>query len=484
MNRSATSRVDTVDLAVIGAGAAGLAAAIFAAERAAELGAALRIVLLDGAAKVGAKILISGGGRCNVTHAGASVDDFNGTPRPTVRNVLAAFDTDAAVRWFASLGVALKAEPGGKLFPTTDRAATVLDALLGRAAARGIEIRTRSRVEAVRLAGGGNVAGDNSGERDNDIDVRNDDEIDGHGNDIGFALTVGDDTLLASRVILATGGRSLPRTGSDGGGWAIAARLGHTVTPTFPALVPLVLDAAFWHAELSGVSHPAELTTVADGKVVDRRAGSMLWTHFGISGPVVLDASRHWLAARRVATSVELRCSVFPDSDAGTRPRASFHDAQGTDGWLVAAARREGGRPVGAVLGDVLPDRLARTLCRHAGVDATTRLSEVTKGDRRALAAAIGALPLPVVGDRGWDFAEVTAGGVPLSEIDHRTMGSRRAPGLHLVGEMLDVDGRIGGFNFQWAWATGYLAGRGAVTSLVDGPERATRLPTGSVHDA
>lgn len=353
-----------------------------------------------------------------------TADDFNG-PRAPIRNVLSAFDADAAVRWFASLGVALKAEPTGKLFPTTDRAATVLDALVGRAARLGVAVRARSRVDDVR-------------------------PVEGR----GFAITIGDGVLVARRVVLATGGRSLPRTGSDGGGWAIASRLGHTVTPTFPALVPLLLDGAFWHAELSGVSHPAELTTVADGKVVDRRSGSLLWTHFGVSGPVVLDASRHWLAARRTAAKVELRCSVLPD-----------RDASGADAWLVETARRAGGRPVGAVLGEALPDRLARTLCRHAGVEVSTSLSELAREDRRALAAALGALPLPVTGDRGWDYAEVTAGGVPLSEVDHRTMGSRRMPGLHLVGEMLDVDGRIGGFNFHWAWATGCLAGRGVMPS-------------------
>ncbi|MEO8084748.1 MAG: aminoacetone oxidase family FAD-binding enzyme, partial [Ardenticatenales bacterium] len=357
----------------------------------------------------------------------------------TVRNILAAFDAEAAVRWFASLGVALKAEPTGKLFPTTNRAATVLNALVGRATSLGVEIRAGCRVGDVAVVEGAAPS---------------------------FLLTHSHGRLLAHRVVLATGGRSLPRTGSDGGGWTIAERLGHTVTPTFPALVPLVLDPAFWHAELSGVAHPAELSTVSDGKVVDRRSGSLLWTHFGVSGPLVLDASRHWLAAegrsRRMPTStsaahasaVELRCSVLPG-----------RDAPGADAWLLDIARRAGGRPVGAVLGETLPDRLARTLCRHAGVDVSMRLSELARADRRALAAALGALPLPVVGDRGWDFAEVTAGGVPLAEIDHRTMGSRRAPGLHLVGEMLDVDGRIGGFNFHWAWVTGYLAGRGVIAS-------------------
>lgn len=428
---------DRTDIAIIGAGAAGLATAIFAAERAVELGVPARIVVLDGAAKIGAKILVSGGGRCNVTHVRVGVDDFNGGPRPTVRNILAAFEAEAAVRWFASLGVVLKAELTGKLFPTTDRAATVLNALVGRAMSLGVAIRAGCRVGDVTLVGGAAPS---------------------------FHITHSHGHLLARRVVLATGGRSLPRTGSDGGGWTIAERLGHTVTPTFPALVPLVLDPAFWHAELSGVSHPAELTTVADGKVVDRRAGSLLWTHFGVSGPLVLDASRHWLAAERrtrptsteaaTTTAVELRCSVLPGCD-----------APGADAWLLDIARRAGGRPIGAVLGETLPDRLARTLCRHAGVDVSMRLSELARPDRRALATALGALPLPVVGDRGWDFAEVTAGGVPLAEIDHRTMGSRRVPGLHIVGEMLDVDGRIGGFNFHWAWVTGHLAGRGVIAS-------------------
>ncbi len=445
---------DDIDVAIIGAGAAGLAAAIFAAERAAELGRAVRIAVFDGAPKLGAKILISGGGRCNVTNVRVTADDFNG-PRPTIRNVLATFDADAAVRWFADLGVALKAEPGGKRFPTTDRAATVLDALVARAAARGVDVRTRARVDAIEpvLAPGPPAGG--AGAEGGGAAGRAPHAVAGYDADAAFDLAVGPDIVRARRVVLATGGRSLPRTGSDGGGYALAARLGHTVTPTFPALVPLVLAADFFHAELSGVSHPAELTTTAGGKVVDRRAGSLLWTHFGVSGPVVLDASRHWLAARLAVGAAELRLSLLPG-----------RDAAGADAWLAEAAHQDGRRPVGAVVAGAVPERVARRLCAVAGVDPAMRLAELARPARRALAEALGALALPVVGDRGWDFAEVTAGGVPLAEVDHRTMASRRAPGLHLAGEVLDVDGRIGGFNFHWAWATGRLAGRGAVAGL------------------
>lgn len=268
---------DKPDIAIVGGGAAGLAAAIFAAETARETGAPAHVVVLESARRIGAKILVSGGGRCNVTHERVTPDDFNGARNP-IRNVLAAFDADAAARWFASLGVELEREDTGKLFPVTDRAQTVLDALLGRCRALGVEIRTGCRVAAIAPPSGDGGASPH------------------------FTITVEHDgvttTLEAQRVVVATGGRSLPRTGSDGSGYALVRALRHTVTETHPALVPLVLRSDFFHASLRGVSHPAELTTLANGKRIDRRSGSLLWTHFGVSGPVVLDASRHWVLAR------------------------------------------------------------------------------------------------------------------------------------------------------------------------------------------
>jgi predicted Rossmann fold flavoprotein len=231
--------------------------------------------------------------------------------------------------------------------------------------------------------------------------------------------------------------------------------LGHSTTALYPALAPLVLDSSIFHAQLSGLSHPAELSTFVDGKLSDRRTGSLLWTHFGISGPVVLDASRHWTVARGEGRAVELRCNLLPGRTFDDVDRSLQQDA-------AAHPRRQ----VTTQLSDELPERLAEAVVAWAGIDPTTPLGQLTRESRRRLSHALTGLVLPVVRDRGWNYAEVTAGGVPLKEVDFRTMQSRKVEGLHLIGEMLDCDGRIGGFNFQWAWSTGYIAGRAVATSL------------------
>jgi predicted Rossmann fold flavoprotein len=412
---------DTADLAIVGGGAAGLTAAIFAGQAAKG---SRRIVLLDGARTLGAKILVAGGGRCNVTHDVVTPDDFNG-PRNIVRNVLAAFDERATLEWFASMGVKLKREETGKLFPVTDSARTVLHALLHRCEELGVTIRAGTRVEGVSH----------------------------DQNEFPFEIAHSEGTLRSRRLVLSTGGRSLPRSGSDGSGWEIVRRLGHSVTPTYPALVPLVLDGSMFHADLSGISHPVELTTLAGGKRIDRREGSLLWTHFGISGPVVMDASRHWVIAKETGQSPQMLCNFLPPD--------GFEAAEK---WLMAQAAA---RPRGAIIGMLtqrLPERVALAILSRCGLDPTMTGAQLARDSRRALVHALTAMPLPVAGPRGWNYAEVTAGGVPLSEIDFRTMESRKVPGLYLAGEILDCDGRIGGFNFQWAWATGYLAGKAAVS--------------------
>jgi len=271
-----------------------------------------------------------------------------------------------------------------------------------------------------------------------------------------FTVRHAQGVLSARNVIMATGGRSLPRTGSDGSGWAIVRRLGHTVTETYPALVPLVLREGMFHAELSGLSLPVELSLSADGKLIDRRTGGLLWTHFGVSGPVVMDASRHWVIARAGGQPVEARCNFLPGQN-----------FEQVERWLVGGARSRPRASAGGILAQQLPERLAAALVRAAGIDPAATLSQLPRAPRRALVHALTAFVLPVERERGWNFAEVTAGGVPLAEIDYRSMASRKMPGLYLVGELLDCDGRIGGFNFQWAWATGYLAGRACVCNEI-----------------
>ena len=419
---------DHADIVIAGAGAAGLAAGIFAAEAARERGP-LRIVVLDGAKKIGAKILISGGGRCNVTHEQVTAADFNGSPH-IVRNILAAFGVEATRRWFASMGVELKREETGKLFPVTDQARTVLQALTARCVAQEVTVLVHHRVEDV---------------------IPQSDASGGP----SFLVRHEQGTFSARQVILATGGRSLPKTGSDGGGWNMVRKLGHEVTPTYPALVPLVLAPGMFHAELSGVSQEVELRTQVNGKVVDRRQGSLLWTHFGVSGPVVMDASRFWTQARGEGATVEMRCHVLPGMNQET-----------VDRWLKTEMASKPRRAVSKLVAVRTPERFATVLCRLIGIDPSAPSGQVTREQRQALVQGLTNLRLPIERDRGWNYAEATAGGVPLAEINFRTMESRKVPGLYLIGEMLDCDGRIGGFNFQWAWATGYLAGRSAGTAL------------------
>ena len=396
------------DVAVIGAGAAGLMAAISAGR------AGRRVVAFDAAPRIGAKILISGGGRCNVTHDVVRAGDFNGN-RNAVARVLRAFDVAATVAFFEELGVPLKREETGKLFPVSDRARDVVDALLRAAHDAGVEIRTGVRVSVILseakdpLGGGGCFV----------------------------VCAAQHDTVYAKHVILATGGRSVPKTGSDGSGYALARAAGHTVTPVFPALVPLITAEGHWSRAISGTSVEAELAVKSpSGRVLHRERGSMLFTHFGISGPAVLDVSRHFIAAQPATLSAN-----FLPGETFESVEASLLSHENPHATFASILRRR------------LPDRLI------AQIASDVPLKQLSKDERRRIVRNAVDCALPVERDRGFDYAEVTAGGVPLSEVDVRTMRSRVAPNLSLAGEILDVDGKIGGYNFQWAWASGWLAG-------------------------
>lgn len=317
------------------------------------------------------------------------------------------------------MGVHLHEEADGALFPDSNRARDVLTALLRELEASGASLLAGHRV----------------------LDVVPSPD--------GFRVVTSKGEMDAARVVLATGGRSLPKTGSDGAGLDIARRLGHTIVPTTPALTPLLLagDEPL-HRSVSGVSQQVELSIWIDGAVSERLRGAMLWTHFGVSGPVALNASRHYLRAElegRFATVTVNFCggAAFDEVDrlwndaAAARPRASVH----------------------GMLATMMPASVATALLRLLAIDGAIALAHFARDDRRHLVHALTSHVLPVVGARGYNHAEVTAGGVALAEIDPGTMASRVCPGLFLVGEMLDADGRIGGFNFQWAWATASVAG-------------------------
>jgi hypothetical protein len=413
---------------VVGAGAAGLSAAIFAA-RAGE-----RVLLLETRPRPGAKIRVSGGGRCNILPSRVELADFHTEGSlHSLRNVLFSWPLAEVTSFFEEeLSIPLKVEETGKVFPRSDRAQDVVDALLAETRRVGVRLEGSSRVSAIR-------------------------PLDGVG--AGFELTVGGRRLGARRLVLATGGLSLPRTGSDGGGIEMARELGHEVSALYPALVPLVAteEARGPWKELAGVSLPVRLRAVRGARILEEREGDFLLTHRGFSGPVVLDMSRHLAAPGAEGTVLVARWggSTAPDWD--------------------SALRRGGGRSVIALLREHLPRRLGERLLAGAGLSPDLRAAALRREDRLRLVECLEAFPLPVGGNEGYATAEVTAGGIPLAEVSPRTLESRRVPGLHLCGEMLDATGRIGGYNFLWAWVTGRKAGEGAAGTRSRGGTRTGR---------
>lgn len=399
-----------MDVAVIGAGAAGLLAAAFAA------GEGRRVTLLESTRDGGRKILISGGGRCNILPSEVQADWFVTDSSPhSLRNILRAWPLSAQRRFFEEeLGLPLVLEDeSGKLFPASNRARDVRDRLVGHARERGADVRFSSPLTDLRPSGEG-----------------------------WLAETAGGASLEARAVVLATGGLSVPTTGSDGVGLRLAARLGHRVHPTYPALTPLTTGVARWTA-LSGVSLEAHLTAPRETPRYNRPQG-LLFTHRGFSGPAVLNMS-HVLTRPRAGAVP----AILARWGGLTRGDWEREFSAGGRGQLVTVIRRH------------LPERLALALLEDSSVPPDRPLAQLRREEREAVLDALTALPLPVSGDEGYRKAEVTGGGVALSEIDPITMESRRAPGLFLCGELLDAFGPIGGYNFLWAWATGRAAGLG-----------------------
>jgi predicted Rossmann fold flavoprotein len=401
------------DVAVVGAGAAGLLAAI----RAAELGAG--VVLLEKNRRPGVKILMSGGTRCNITHAtdNRGIVEAYGPPGRFLHSALAALSVQSTIELFEAEGVATKVEETGKVFPVSNRAVHVLDALLRRLHRSGAKLVLE---EALR-----------------DLQPGLD----------GFVLTTTRQTRRARRVVLTTGGQSYPGSGTTGDGYALTARLGHTIVPPRPALVPITV-AVPWVRELRGLTLPDTGVRICEGDTVliDRR-GSLLFAHFGLSGPVALDVSRVVSGHPRPA-ALEVELDFLPAVK-----------EQAFDEGLRLESAAAGKRQLAAVLSVWLPRRLAEALLAAAGMAPDRRAAALSRPERAALTAAAKRLCLPVTGTLGFGKAEVTAGGVSLDEVDSRTMQSKRVPGLYVAGELLDLDGPIGGYNFQAAWSTGWLAG-------------------------
>ncbi len=410
---------EELPIVVVGAGAAGTMAAIFA-------GASGRaVLLLERTRDGGRKILISGGGRCNVLPSRVSPSRYVTASSPnTLKKLLLSWPLEEQRRFFEEeVGLRLALEPEtGKLFPATNRARDVRDGLLALARGKGARIRFGSTVTALlppREEGGA-------------WEVRME----------------GGDSIAAASVVIATGGLSVPATGSDGTGIRIVRQLGHSLHPTYPALTPLTADPPV-HAALAGVSLDLRLEApLAKGSLTAE--GGFLFTHRGYSGPSVLDVSH--LAVLSAGGDPARRQKVLV--------RWTELDAEGWD----AALREGGGATAGSAVRRRLPARLADALLAEAAVDPARPLAQLRRDERSRLVETLARYPLPWTGDEGYKKAEVTGGGVPLGEVDPRTLESRVVPGLYLCGEIMDAFGPIGGYNFFWAWATGRAAGLGAAS--------------------
>jgi predicted Rossmann fold flavoprotein len=401
------------DAVILGAGAAGLFAAIFAAER------GRRVLLLEKGKKVGVKILISGGTRCNITHDcdKRGIIEAFGPNGKFLHSALAKFTPTDVVNFFHAEGVETKVEDTGKIFPVSDRALDVQQALLRRLQRSGATLAL--------------------GEPALDVDGLPDG---------GFAVTTPLRKIECDHLLITTGGLSFPGCGTTGDGYGFARKFGHTIVPTRPALVPLKLDAK-WLTDLKGVTLNVGLRVLDVGnKPLAARAGSMLFAHFGLTGPAPLDVSRA-VSGHPDPRSLSLEMDLMPEVK-----EAEFEQFLQTE----TAARGK------QLLAGVMSDRLTRRLCDAmllaAGLPVDRTAAALSKDDRRKLVGLAKRWRVPLAGTLGYEKAEVTAGGVSLDEVDSRSMQSKLKPGLFFAGEVLDLDGWIGGYNFQSAWSTGHLA--------------------------
>ena len=406
---------------VIGGGAAGIIASIRAAENSAH------VTLLEKMPKVGRKLRITGKGRCNLTNS-ADVDSFvkNIHNGKFLYSALKGFSANDTVNFFESLGVKTKIERGGRIFPVSDDANEILDALIGKMAILGVEVINNSSVTEI-LAENKKIVG----------------------------VKVGDKILSADAVILATGGLSYPKTGSTGDGLRLARQLGHTITEILPALVPLETEEDFVR-DLQGLSlKNVRVKLLADGKKVAEQFGEMLFTHFGISGPIILTLSRQ--------TAKLLADKKFVELEINLKPALSFEQL---DARILRDLEKFKGKIIKNSLHELLPAKLIPIILDRAFIEENKRTDEITQAERRRLVENLRGMLLTVTKPRPIEEAIVTSGGISVKEINPKTMESKIISGLYIVGEVADIDGFTGGFNLQAAWSMGHAAGISATNSV------------------
>ena len=405
--------MDTYDVIVIGGGAAGMFAAIQAGYQGA------RVLLLEPNDRLGKKLYITGKGRCNLTNNCTWQEVLKNVPHNSrfLYSALSGFTPEDAMTFFESLGCEVKTERGNRVFPVSDKSSSVIRALETALGYAGVEIRRLRAREILTEQGCVVVVKTDAG------------------------------SFAAPSVILATGGCSYPATGSTGDGYRMAARLGHEIVPPVGSLVPLT-ERGGDCARMQGLSlRNVQIRLLCGGKTVHQEFGELLFTHFGLSGPVILSASAHMEAGQDYEISIDLKPAL---------------DEKTLDARILRDFAQQQNRSFENALGGLYPKTMIPVIVSRSGIPGAQKVNAVTKAQRQALLLLTKDFRIPIAGRRPVEEAIITHGGVNVKQVDPKTMQSKLVPGLFFAGELLDVDAYTGGFNLQIAWATGYAAGTAA----------------------
>ncbi len=407
-------------VAVIGGGAAGLMSAIAAAEAGAQ------VTVIERCDRVGRKLLATGNGRCNLTNLHAQAAHYHGTGAALAARLLKTAPPRAVLTVFEGLGLLWQEEDEGRVYPHAGQASAVLDVLRLACARLGVETRCGQPVRALAPA------------------------------KRGFALTLADGASLhPDRVVAAAGGKASPQLGSDGSGYALLTALGHRLTPCFPALVQLRCNHPALTA-LKGLRAQAEAALIIAGEVAHAERGEVLFADYGLSGIATLSLAREAAPALAARRDVQVRLALLPDHSSAERRALAEHRRT-----LFAET------PAGQFATGLLPRRIGEALCKAASIPLDLPCAALSDAQIDALAALLGDWRFPVTGVQPFEQAQITVGGIDARDFDSDTLESLLVPGLYAAGELLDVDGACGGFNLQFAWASGLVAGRAAAGNLI-----------------
>lgn len=405
-------------IVVVGGGASGLIAAITAKRNGAD------VLLLERNDRVGKKILATGNGRCNYTNINLSNINYHGKNPKFTYSPLGSFNVDMTINFFERLGITPFVEEGGKVFPMSLQSSSILDVLRLEMENLGVKVKLNSYVKEIKK------------DKDFKIKLENGEKI------------------RCDKVIIATGGMAMPSSGSDGSGYDLVKGFDHSIINTFPGLVQLKLDGNIFK-NLKGVKFPGKARLYSKDKLLLEDYGDILFTDYGISGPPILQISRTALECLNNEKDIKLKISIINE-----KSKEELYDY--LDKRFIYMEKRT----IEEALIGLINKRLISTILKEIEIKREKKVSQISKQEIKKLSQILTNWEFNIIGSKGWKDAQVTAGGVSTREIDSKTMESKKCKGLYIVGELLDIDGDCGGYNLQWAWSSGYIAGTSASTTI------------------